>query len=378
MRLDLSMMLWDPGNSRPYKQVLDEAVEAAQAAENAGFQGVWLSEHHFQDDGFDVSPNPVMLGTHIAHYTRTIRIGLGAVSLPLWHPLRVAEDVAMLDHISGGRVDLGLSRGISPRDIMNLNPAADRSKTEQSIEIWLEYVEVLLGAMREDAFTFKGKYIEVPYPNLKARELAWYKHDPRLTAPDMTIKAITVTPKPLQRPTPPLYNASEKPEGFAYAAERGMRPLTWYPTGTKLTAVLEGYRVAAERIHGRSFRLGEDCGLLRPSFVSHSADRVREILEPSCDNLASSMGALRGMSLFSDEGDADKRDGESWFDFLMDRSQLIAGTPREVIDRFQMFRERYGIEHFICWLNPYGVPHQEVLNAIKIYRDEIIPALKKG
>ena len=106
MRVDLAIMLWDPGNRRPFRDLLLEAAEAAKLAEQAGFGGIWVSEHHFQSNGFDISPNPIMLASWLASQTSKIRVGVGAASLPLWNPVRAAEDAAMVDHMSNGRLDM--------------------------------------------------------------------------------------------------------------------------------------------------------------------------------------------------------------------------------------------------------------------------------
>ena len=122
----------------PYNQILTELSEQTQAVEQAGFNGVWLGEHHFGGEGYDCIPNPLMILSHLAAQTTTIRLGLAAVIVPQWHPLRIAEDVALLDQLSGGRVECGVGRGIFPRELTNLNIDADRRNDDKNWRLFTE------------------------------------------------------------------------------------------------------------------------------------------------------------------------------------------------------------------------------------------------
>ena len=112
MRFD-STPYYHLGSVYPWDKMVDEMRDEARLLEQGGFTGVWIAEHHFAWDGWlGTSPNPLMLGQDLAAHTDTLRIGQCGVILPDWHPLRVAEDVALLDHFSKGRVDFGVARGI--------------------------------------------------------------------------------------------------------------------------------------------------------------------------------------------------------------------------------------------------------------------------
>src|SRR5215472_11529971 len=104
-----------------HADMVDFALEQTLAVEEAGFNTVWMGEHHFGGEGFDVHPNPVLTSAYFAAKTSMIRLGLAAVIAPEWHPLRLAEDIAALDQLSGGRVDCGVGRGITSRELSNLN-----------------------------------------------------------------------------------------------------------------------------------------------------------------------------------------------------------------------------------------------------------------
>ncbi|MDF2444743.1 MAG: hypothetical protein JWR01_2946, partial [Subtercola sp.] len=105
MRFDVSTVLANPGRKKLWSELLDDVRERAELADAYGFDGLWIGEHHFNAEGDDNLPNPVLLAADLAARTTRIRLGMGAVALPSWHPIRLAEDLAMLDHFSNGRVD---------------------------------------------------------------------------------------------------------------------------------------------------------------------------------------------------------------------------------------------------------------------------------
>ena len=135
MKLDLLYALTNRSGELSWHEVLEVTRRHAVMADELGYDRIWLGEHHFDVDGTDASPNPIMLATDLAARTSRIRFGMAAVSLTLWHPLRVAEDLAILDHFSDGRLDVAFGRGILPIEVMNLNPEANRwNGSENSYE----------------------------------------------------------------------------------------------------------------------------------------------------------------------------------------------------------------------------------------------------
>ena len=111
MRFSIFHNLGAPGRFGEYDQVMNETREFAQYADQAGFWSIWYTEHHFGHEGYELIANPVLMGADIAARTENIRIGQAANIATFWHPLRLAEDIAQLDQLSGGRVEVGLGRG---------------------------------------------------------------------------------------------------------------------------------------------------------------------------------------------------------------------------------------------------------------------------
>ncbi len=110
---------------KPYTQLIDEVRDIAVHCDVNDWDSIWFTEHHLNHEGMDACPNPLMLGTDIAARTKNIRIGQAANIITFWNPLRVAEDIAMLDQMSGGRVDCGVGRGVYGREAIHMNLNAD-------------------------------------------------------------------------------------------------------------------------------------------------------------------------------------------------------------------------------------------------------------
>ena len=137
------------GLRKTFTQVLNEGREIAQYCDQHGWHSIWTTEHHFGHEGLEVCPNPVLMCADLAAHTERLRIGQAASIITFRHPLQVAEDVAMLDHMSGGRVEFGVGRGIYPRETLNMNPIADVRNPAVNRELFAEGLEVIRRAWTE-------------------------------------------------------------------------------------------------------------------------------------------------------------------------------------------------------------------------------------
>jgi len=177
-----------PADDRRYPnerlaEAFDTAAALARAADTLGYETLWLAEHHFQHEGFECIPSIPMLAVDLAHRTRRVKIGCAFNVVPTWHPLRLAEDYAVADILTNGRVVFGVGRGYHSREVETFgNPMLD---AEANRELFEEQVEVILKAFREDSFSHRGKRYTIP-PDVPYRGYA--------------LKEITLVPRPLRRP----------------------------------------------------------------------------------------------------------------------------------------------------------------------------------
>lgn len=388
MRVDLLYALTNRSGQMSWNEVLQAARKHAAMADELGFDGIWVGEHHFDADGVDASANPIMLAADLAARTKRLRLGLAAVQLPLWHPVRLAEDLAMLDHFSGGRLDPAFARGIVDFEVMNINPEADRwsDGPAKSEAIFDENFEILKAAMTMESFSYKGNRYTFPYPNLK------YKHgfgalethnnvDYGLNTPDENgiLKGLGIVPQPLQKPTPPMYVVTESMSGFMGAARRDIGAITWYPTGKGLTDLFKTYQSEVARLHNRQLDLGERCAVLRLAFVAKTDEEARRVTEDAVDGFAKFVNYVRraNMWLDVDEDQNDPRFADiPMFDLLMERDHLMIGSPESVIERMTRLSKSHNVKHWLLQMGFPGIPSADLESSLELFGREVLPAIR--
>jgi alkanesulfonate monooxygenase SsuD/methylene tetrahydromethanopterin reductase-like flavin-dependent oxidoreductase (luciferase family) len=363
---------------RPYGQVLADAVAQTVRAEELGFSTVWTGEHHFGGEGYDIQPNPILTLMLLASHTSTIRLGLAAVILPGWHPLRLAEDLAVLDHVSGGRLDCGVGRGITNREMSNLSSFdVDRRYPQGNAEIFLETLDILRKAWTEDPFTWEGTYYSFPRPGVADSYAGWFPRNPGWRDDAGQYVGMSIVPKPLQTPHPPLWNVGDSDESFRLSAEQGLRPITWLRSEAALASSFEVYRAAASTVQGRELALGEQCSLMRVCYVAETHEKAREIAEPAVERLFRDyIGGLRSRAIYAEPGETiSERDLEKpWFDFLDERGHLLVGTPDEISERLTRMRDSVGLERLLVYSWLPELNQSEILSSLELFGQEIVPA----
>src|SRR5687768_4345231 len=150
-----TFLLMQSPSARPSAEIFARGVEIAQAAESLGFLSIWLAEHHFSTYGY--LSRPVQLATFIAAKTTRLRVGTAVIVVPLHHPLVIAEEVATLDLLSGGRVDIGLGRGYQQYEFERLGLELDTARAR-----WEESVDIILKALHGEPFSYDGTLFKIP------------------------------------------------------------------------------------------------------------------------------------------------------------------------------------------------------------------------
>ncbi|MCG3754034.1 LLM class flavin-dependent oxidoreductase [Amycolatopsis sp. Poz14] len=381
MELDLLYALTNRSGTQDWHDIMRETRRHAQMADELGYDRIWLGEHHFDTDGSDASPNPVVLATDLAARTERIRLGMAAVSLTLWHPLRLAEDLAVLDHFSEGRLDVAFGRGILPIEVMNLNPQANRwNGSDNSREIFDENLAIVRGIWTEDPFSWRGKRYTFPEPGTK------FIHSPGAPMPqgwvgeNDELVAFGMTPKPFQRPTPPQFAVTESMTGFAHAARNGLRPITWYPSGQVLKNLFETYRAETAAATGRTPALGEGCGVLRLCCIAETDEEARRIAEPGIVEFFEFLCRVRGIGVWldadEDPEDPRYREMDPW-ELLMERDHLMIGSPDSVLERMTRLTRSHGIQNWLLQMGFPGIPAPDVDRSLRLFAREVMPEIRK-
>lgn len=156
-----------PANDRWYPneqlaEAFDWALDFSRHLEANGYEEFWMAEHHFQPEGYECIPNLLMLGLYLACNTQRLKFGCGFNITPMWHPLRLAEDFAMADILSGGRIVFGVGRGYHSREVETFgSPMFDGDANRELFE---EQVEVMVKAFSQESFSHQGKHYTIPAP----------------------------------------------------------------------------------------------------------------------------------------------------------------------------------------------------------------------
>ena len=374
MRFDSGLVV-HAGDIANYPPV-EEWRGIARFMESAGFTGLWCAEHHFFWDGWlaPTPTNPMLLGAFIAGQTTSLRLGQCGVCLPDHHPLRVAEDIATLDHMSGGRVDFGTMRGLNNRVAGNFNPAADRRDQPRLQALFWESLEIIQAAWSDKPLRFQGEFYTFPVPGWTDESAPPEELDPRFYSPAGELVALEVVPKP-QQPQIPTYVMADTISSVAKAAARGLGVLTWAQGLEATRAALSAYRAAAPNDATERF------GIMRPVFVAPTMEEAEGVMRPSINLELEHItgGAVsatwRGRQAFlgPDEELTDADRDDDWFDFLNRRGWCLVGTPEHVTEQLERFERELDVHHIaFYWALPL-LSYEQAMGSMRLFADEVMP-----
>ncbi|MDY0884387.1 LLM class flavin-dependent oxidoreductase [Dongia soli] len=381
MKFGYAQVPHDVTKSRPYTNLLDELRELAEYCDEAGFSTFWLPEHHFSIWGREMLPNPLLVAADLAARTKRIRIGLGAAIITFWHPLRLAEDLALLDQISNGRLEIGFGRGNYGLEATNLNPAADPNNQQANFKIFEESIGVVRAALGNQRFSYKGDFYQFPAPGFKA-DRAHTVNDPAYVDPETNeLVKLSLIPGSKQKPMPPMWlMVSESHETMRFAAQNDMGMVMWRPTVQTLKERLKFYQSAYREIHGIDIPLGAKAAISRDTFVAESMAEARKIAEGPL------MGALnfsnwRGPRIYLNPGETLEPEQEAalkkklTFEFV-DKRSLFFGSPDDVIARVKELYTETRMEEIIFHCSWPGLAHEHARRSCKMLTEHVFPALR--
>ena len=318
----------------------DESLAQMKAAEELGLDAVWLAEIHFQKDR-SVLSSPLVVAAALAACTRRIKIGIAVQVLPLSHPLRLAEDVATVDHLSKGRLEFGIGRSGLPGHYQGFNIPYSESR-----ERFLEALEILTKAWTQDRFSHEGKYFQ--------------------------FRDVCAMPKPYQKPHPPIRMAATTEETYPLVGRMGL-PIFVAPRTISISE-LKGFIGGYDRGWAAAGHAGRgDVALSMPVYVAATDRQAREEAE------ASTMHFFRTISEALKKSETRRATAErlgeiSYEDVL--REQAIYGSPEAVADRLLALREELRFSSLSAWMNCGSqIPHERVLTSMRLFAERVAPRL---
>jgi len=335
-----TFLLMQSPSARSSEEMYRRAVDMAQAAESLGFRNIWLAEHHFSTYGY-VS-RPAQLATYIAAKTTRLRVGTAVIVVPLHHPLVVAEEIATLDQLAGGRVDIGLGRGYQHYEFERLGLELDSARAR-----WEESVDIILEAFRGRPFSYEGKLFRIP--------------------------ETSVFPQPLQKPHPPIWVTAQSPASVEAAVRRGFNVLTG-GFGVPIERMAEFRKLFDRSVVEQRLSRTPEVGVQRAVYVTHSESDARAAAEEARWNMRVTL-SLRNHYERVEGGRAIAVPApkEPDIDDLLDRF-LIIGTPDTCIRQLRRVQEMVGISHFNCSFWFGDLEHDRVLRSMDLFAREVMPA----
>ncbi len=382
MRFDL-IANFSPGETKPWDQVLGMIRQQCQLAEQAGFTTAWFTEHHFAHNGYmNAPPNPIQMATHVAAHCPRLRVGTAPIVLPDWHPLRVAEDVAMLDNMTGGRVDFGVAKGINERSTIQFNPNADRRDNAKVMRLFQENLDIVLKAWTNTAFTHKGEFWQFPVPGWQEKNRFFEPLDPRYHREDGEYHAMYVHPRPFSDPHPPVWLMSNAPPTFALAGEKGWGVISMSAGPKATSACWQAYADAASARLGKSVAPGQGCGVCMAFYVGETQAEAEATIRPAINAYYEFLGGSRPAGEWTKHGYLDlgeemtpEDDACDWFDFLNKRGIIIVGDAAFVADRLMEKRDTIGLQHVMLMQQYTGVPYEKILASWDRLFEHVVPVL---
>jgi alkanesulfonate monooxygenase SsuD/methylene tetrahydromethanopterin reductase-like flavin-dependent oxidoreductase (luciferase family) len=290
--------------------VFARALDRIEVMDRTGYDAVWLAEHHFSS--FSVCPSVHMVGTLAAARTKRLRIGTGVSLAPFYHPLRLAEEVALLDVLSGGRVNWGAGRGFARVEFENFGVPAEESNSR-----FHEAVEILLRAWTEERLSFAGKH---------------FRFD-----------GVEVLPKPMQQPHPPVWMAATSESSLDWAASRGFSILmdphaSHRDIGRKRRFYEERLAAAGHSIAGR------DLPVARLLALGDTPAEAEEVARRGAQWIVDSYFGARHRPVGITDPTAPGTDPvQRYLDGV-----ILHGTPEAVLDDLLRLRQEIGLEYLLC------------------------------
>ncbi len=371
-----------------FPQLFEETVAQAQAADRAGFNCWWQVEHHCTPD-FSYSSCPEMVLQAIAAGTERLRLGHAGVLAPfkINHPLRAAERAALLDNLSGGRLEVGLARS-GGREWETFNVSE-----ESSVDDLVELTELLPRAWQDEAFSWNGRNWAVPER--------------------------TVLPKPLQQPHPPLWHTCSSPPSFERAGQMGVGVLatTLFAPIDALASMTQAYRAAIAEFEANGRAVNEQTAVATFVHVDESEKKAvmsgapRSALwyvssAPRVFNVPREIfyQAIRGqtdprsrpstvaltereqpdpndtsdanpvVSLMKREFAGEEISNEEVFETIRHIDSVIIGDVRTCMAKMERFRD-IGMDRLMCLVQMGEIPHQAVIDTIALIGEKCIPRL---
>ena len=364
---------------KPFNQLLEEAREISAFCDENNWDSIWFTEHHFNHEGMESCTNPLMMGTDVAARTKKIKIGQACNVITFHNPIRLAEDIAFLDQLSEGRVEVGIGRGVYGREAINMNKEADLKDQAKNFRLFEETLSIMKKAWTEKFFNHKGEFYTYPAPNFKWQHDMSPPSEEFLDIDTNEVKKISIVPKPFQKPHPAIWQVVDSPSSIEWAAANGINTIMWIPTVKALKKRFLLYKEAKSIAENREVPLGEGICLVRDMFIADTMEEAEKLAGEHIVNYMRWVCHWRGLGNHMDPGEilpeTDHKLDLLNYDFLHKRN-LLFGTPEYVVNKINELKSELNLQNLQVWSNFPGIDHEACMRSIKLFTNEVMPKIK--
>jgi alkanesulfonate monooxygenase SsuD/methylene tetrahydromethanopterin reductase-like flavin-dependent oxidoreductase (luciferase family) len=332
-----------------YAQLYRNHLEVVEFADQAGMDFYFIAEHHF-DMGFAECPSPGTFLGAASQRSKRIRLGALVYVLPLWNPIRVAEEIALLDNLTEGRLECGFGAGSGPFTFKVYNIPWDEKR-----DITLEALKVIKGIWTSQSFSFEGRYF-------KCKDV------------DLSIPLV-------QKPHPPLWMPARSRDSIEEAASSAISTVQWVPSGMRaVRKAFDDYR----EVYRRTSPAGPKphMGLMREIYVAESDDKARSEGEYHWKTFWERRGGARTYGAHGTTGLSTILDGSRRHDLMeMERSiaegSFICGSPETVVAQIKKIANEAGADTFLGEFTFGELTQKQALNSLGLFSEHVMPELRK-
>ena len=348
---------------------LDKATSIAQVMDRNGYDTFWMAEHHFQPEGYECIPNLLLLDVHLAHLTKNIKLGCGFNIAPMWHPLRLAEDFATADILTGGRIVFGLGRGYHTREIETFGaPLLDQAANRELFE---EQAEIIFKSFNQRSFSHHGQYYDIP---------------PKVPYRGYELEEITLVPRPKNLPVEcwqPIQGGTGR--ALDFMAKHGIKGIIGggVAEGGAMDEIMRGYQKALIAAGRTDPKLGEDISLGYHFHIAKTQEQAIKEAKGFYEENLKMFGPLRlhrGLTeqQMVDIGDPTKAPTANLptIEEAVETGSFLCGPPELIIEKLKQVEARYPGLDRVGMQHPMGTPEKVICEQLEWLAKEVMPAFK--
>jgi alkanesulfonate monooxygenase SsuD/methylene tetrahydromethanopterin reductase-like flavin-dependent oxidoreductase (luciferase family) len=333
---------WIEWDKRPAGEIYEQRLKVLEYADEAGFFCYHLAEHHVTPHS--LAPSPGLFLSAAAQRTSRIRLGPLVYLLPLYNPLRLLQEICMLDHLSQGRLELGIGRGSSPFELVPYNISADENR-----HIFLETLDILITGFTHEVLSYEGKYFSY-------RDVRLWMH-------------------PLQQPYPPLWYPTYNRESIPWVAQHGLNTASIFSPSSEARPQFDFYKEVWQQHQSEPDRLNSHVSVPKLGLVRHvyvaPTDRQAEQ-----EARAAFAAWFHNINFLWAQAGSKSLDLLSSFDLLKSNEVIIAGSPLTVQRQVNRAIKETGSNYFCCIFAFGDLSYDQVMASMRLFVQEVMPTIQ--